>query len=249
MARVPAIQRIACLALLLLLCNACQQDVARGLTQSNALRVTTTLRHHQLEAKLRTDGETYRVQVPKNELERAEAIIVNEDLLRDIPPPQQVTPRSGLDASQGIRKREEERAAAIATALRSLPQVREARVTLTLCEPSARTHELCPNPNQLSALLVLDPGATPPDEDALRRWLIASTPQASDGEVALLWSHAPSVSLPLEKAAAPAAQPHAVYWWSGLALLLLILIAAGALIFHRTRSQRDEAQSTALVTI
>lgn len=237
------------LSLLAICTSACQQDVARGLTQSNALRVTTTLRHHNLEATLRHDGETFRVRVPAQARERAEAIIVDRDLLREEPPPQHVTPRSGLDASQSTRKREEERAAAIATALRALPNVREARVTLTLCEPSSRTHALCANPNQLSALLVLDPGAAPPDEAALRRWLVASTPQATDGEVAILWSHAPSVALPLEsQAAAPTAASTHLLSIAALSALLLAILISGALLLRWKRNQSEVAQNTALVT-
>lgn len=230
--------------------TACAQDVARELDQERAMTIAATLRLHGVESTVKHQGESYAVRVDPALQQRAEALIVDGQLLKPEVPPQQLSTRSGLDATQGIRKREEERSAAIADALRTLPGVRDARVTLTLCENSARTHELCSNPNQLSALLVLLPNATPPDPEPLRRWLAASVPQAEDSEIAVLWSHAPSLVLE-----ATSDQPSTTF--SFLGYLVPVLVAAlltllgGALYLRRRQSDADDdtgsTTSTSLV--
>lgn len=234
-----------CATLLLLLFSACgltgcRHEVARGLAQAHALELATQLRAAGIDARSRGRGELFSVHVARPHGPHAEAMIVDRQLFERAEAPQTFVPRSGLESGGASRAREDERASQIATALRAIPGVRDARVSLTLCEPSlSQRGEVCHNPNQLSAMLVLHPGSSAPAHHELVDWLATSAPQLEASDVSLLITRAPSVGL-----AAPAPHPEGDTR-TPLALLvvgsggLLILIGVGAHLAHRRRHRLE----------
>lgn len=222
----------------------CRHEVARGLEQAHALELATELRAAGIDARSRGRGELFSVHVARPHGPHAEAMIVDRRLFERAEAPQSFVPRSGLESGGAARAREDERASQIATALRAIPGVRDARVSLTLCEPSlAQRGEVCHNPNQLSAMLVLHPGGSAPKHHELVDWLAASAPQIEAADVSLLITHAASVGL-----ATPAPpEDSASLLPLGLALGggLLALVGVGGFLATRRRRAHEATDAPA----
>lgn len=226
------------LLLILAVGTGCRTTVATELAQDQALHVAAALHLQAIDARVNHDDGTFSVSVAVAERERAIEAIVVQQLLRPLAGPQTLTPRSGLDATHATRRHEDERAVEIAQALELIPGVLRARVTLSLCDPPTRTAPICPNPNQLSALLLLAADATPPSADDLRPWLAASVPQLHLDDVqVLVTAHAPRIPL----AAPEHDKVSALSLRSLVSASVLVLLAiggCGALWRQRRRRQR-----------
>lgn len=238
--------RWALLVLLLFgVCAAgCRTVVATDLTQDQALHISAALHLHAMDARVLHDDGAFSVSVASAERERAVEAIVVQQLLRPLAGPQTLIPRSGLDATHATRRQEDERAVDIAQALELIPGVLRARVTLSLCDPPTRTATICPNPNQLGALLLMADGATPPSSDELRPWLAASVPQLHLDDVHVLFTfHAPRV--PLSPPTLDATPTPPLPWLIGTGAVILLVVGGSGVLWRQHRRRHAPAPSVA----
>ena len=233
--------------ILLAFCVACDASIAQNLDQAQAIEMATTLRAHEIPARPVIKSDAYAVRVRKEDREQAQAYLVDLQLFRPPPQPQSASARDGLDNRSSTRRHEEERAATIAQSLRAMPGISDARVTLTLCDTTSRLgNTVCPNPNRLSAVLILQPHANPPETDSLIRWLALSAPQVESEDVSLLITRSRSV-LPPPSEPLPAAvnKPTTCILIGGGGFAGIALIAASFAWRHR----RKTPPTTALTTV
>lgn len=222
----------------ILLLSACKNAVVYGVDQKQALEITTSLRQNGLHATARPDGtNTWRIELPNEESHRAAELIVDQHLLRtnvEAPPPI----RSNFDPSAALRAHEEERAQRITQGLKLITDVREAHVSVSLCEPSTRAPDRCQTPNRVSAILVMNPFSEPPDHHDLQSWLAASLPGTSVENVEILITYAQSVSAAHPKEDASNHVNHLPetlrLWLAPAAIIGLLLLLAGRWL-RRTR--------------
>lgn len=175
--------------------TACSEVVAFDLSQKQALETVIQLQIENINARhIANDGGSWNVQVPRKERVRATAIILDRNLLPSPAPEESISRAATFDPSSAIRKHELDRSRLIESNLQKVPGVRSASITLSLCESSARSGNTCDSPNRLSALVLLNPNAEPPDEDALKAWLAASAPALKPENVELVLSWATGVA-------------------------------------------------------
>lgn len=232
------------LLLMALVASGCRRVVADDLSQEQALHVAASLQRDALDARVVNNDGHFGVAVHARDRVQAVEAIVDRQLLRPLPGPQTAIARNGLDAVHATRRQEDERAADIAHALELIPGVQRARVTLSLCDPPARSSQICPNPNQLSALVRMHADASPPDAKDLREWLAASVPQLDTADVRVLVTYAETHTAALPAPPAPAGNAHAtaIPWMPAAAAIVVFGALAAAALLWRRRGRPSSSQ-------